>query len=139
MTYRLVMLLRQLAVPRIQLIKTRYQVSPILIVSVCLFFFTLCFMQNTSAGAGSTHSRQSTAFWGGIASVNSFGQTPAGNADRVGVRIVEEKDWQVYNLFPSGHLEVFHREEFNWHRLNLPASWRRDTYTLLTIPSNELL
>lgn len=56
---------------------------------------------------------------------------PNAGAGKVGVKIFEEHDWQVYRLYPSGQLEVFRREAGEYKRLNISNGWRRDTYPML--------
>ncbi|MDH1510982.1 hypothetical protein N5I28_14590 [Pseudomonas mosselii] len=58
---------------------------------------------------------------------------PNAGAGKVGVKIFEENDWQVYRLYPSGQLEVFRREAGEYKRLNISNGWRRDTFPMLVM------
>ena len=40
-----------------------------------------------------------------------YGPLPGEFNDRVGVKIQHGEGWQVYRLFPSGYLEVFHKNQ----------------------------
>lgn len=65
-----------------------------------------------------------------------YGPLPGEFNDRVGVKIQHGEGWQVYRLFPSGYLEVFHKnQEGDYKQIDLPPSWKRETYPMLIIPS----
>lgn len=64
-----------------------------------------------------------------------YGPLPSRSKNQNGVRIQEGEDWQVYRLFPSGYLEIFHRNQMGEYvRIDLPISWQRETYPMLIFP-----
>lgn len=52
-----------------------------------------------------------------------------------GMLLYEEQGWEVYQHFPSGHLEVF----LNTDRITLPSDWRRDMHVMKVLSSKESL
>jgi hypothetical protein len=59
-------------------------------------------------------------------------QLPGSDEKRVGVKIYDENNWQVYRAYPSGHMDVFfNNAEGRTQRLSLSAGWRRDSYPML--------
>ena len=56
-------------------------------------------------------------------------QLPGSDEKKVGVKIYDENNWQVYRAYPSGHLDVFfNNSEGLAERLSLSAGWRRNSY-----------
>jgi hypothetical protein len=63
---------------------------------------------------------------------NQYGRLPGVFKNWNGVKIHEFEEWQVYRLFPSGYLEIFHRNQFgDYDRVDLPVSWKRETFPML--------
>jgi len=59
-------------------------------------------------------------------------QLPGADEKKVGVKIYDENNWQVYRNYPSGHLDVFfNNAEGRAQRLSLSVGWRRDSYPML--------
>lgn len=59
-------------------------------------------------------------------------QLPGSDEKKVGVKIYDENNWQVYRAYPSGHLDVFfNNSEGLAERLSLSAGWRRNSYPML--------
>lgn len=57
---------------------------------------------------------------------------PNSGGNRVGVKIYDENNWQVYRAYPSGQMDVFFKHtDGRVERLNLAAGWRRDAYPML--------
>ncbi|CAH0139083.1 hypothetical protein SRABI70_00239 [Pseudomonas sp. Bi70] len=67
---------------------------------------------------------------------------PNSGKDRVGIKIYEENNWQVYRAYPSGLLDVFFaHEDGRVERLSLASGWRRDSYPMLlmSVPGHLFL
>lgn len=63
---------------------------------------------------------------------NILVRLPGSGEKKVGVKIYDENNWQVYRAYPSGHLDVFFKNaEGLTERLNLSPGWRRDSYPML--------
>ncbi|MFL1584971.1 hypothetical protein NKZ05_10780 [Stutzerimonas stutzeri] len=57
---------------------------------------------------------------------------PGSNGGKVGIKIYDENNWQIYRAYPSGHLDVFFKgESGRAERLDLSGGWRRDTFPML--------
>jgi hypothetical protein len=72
--------------------------------------------------------------------VNLGALLPQNQDSNGGTQIIDRNGWKILRLFPSGYLEIFHKNSSGEaNRISLPVSLRKEIHPLLIIPEVDQL